>query len=262
MKTILITGASGFVGKAFLKARGADYKIRVFGRKPIEGYEFVQGDIKNREDIERAAKGADAILHMAAATTSTKGATDSDYVETNVLGTLNVLEAAARNNVKKVVYCSSVCAVGFRPTPVLIKETDRPDPSDGMYGYSKYIGEILCQRYSERCGINIICLRVCMVYPLHEFAVPLNPFHPHWLGSVHIDDVVQAFRLAIEDEKVRFDVFHVASGSPHSKFDISKARSVLGYEPKNNFEEYIRLKSAEAKSVAGIFSRLKGLLRL
>ena len=69
MKTILITGASGYVGKAFLSAHSRDYKFRVFGRTPVEGFEFFKGDIKSLEDLESAMKGVDAVLHLAAATT-------------------------------------------------------------------------------------------------------------------------------------------------------------------------------------------------
>lgn len=262
MKKILVTGPNGYVGKAFIEAYGKKDSLRLFGRTPIDGYDFVVGDVKNLDECVGAACGVDIILHMAAATTSKKGVSDRDYIETNIVGTLNILEAAARNKVNKVVYCSSVCAVGFRATPKLIMETDAPDPSDGIYGYSKYIGEKLCEGYSEKYGINIICLRLGMVFPLHEFHVPLNMLNRYWLGSVHVDDVLEAIRLSIDDDKIRFDVFHVASGSPHSKFDISKARNILGYNPKNKLEEYIHSKAFKAGFFTRILARLRYLLQL
>lgn len=237
MKKILITGASGYVGKAFLKAYGQDYNFRVFGRTAVEGYEFVQGDIKRLEVMERAAKGVDAVVHLAAATTDGKGITDAGYFQTNTVGTFNVLEAAARNRVKKVVYGSSVCAVGFRPTPKLIMETDRCEPSDGMYGYSKYLSERLCEFYAEKYDMNIICLRTAMVVPQHKIIAPANPLVKHWLGTVHIEDVLQAFKLSVDNESIGFGVFHIAADSPYSKFDITKAKEVLGYRPRHDLSD-------------------------
>ncbi|MBI2414037.1 MAG: NAD(P)-dependent oxidoreductase [Deltaproteobacteria bacterium] len=237
MKTVLITGASGYVGKAFLAAFGRNYKFRVFGRTPVEGFEFFKGDIKSLEDLESATKGADAVLHLAAATTDGTGITDYEYFQTNTVGTFNLLEAAARNKVPKVVYGSSVCAVGFRATPRLVMETDKCSPSDGMYGYSKYLSEQLCECYASTRGIRIIALRTAMVVPQHKITAPANPLARHWLGAVHIEDVLQAFRLAIDNDGIAYGVYHVAADNPASKFDISKARSELGYRPAHDLKE-------------------------
>src|SRR3990172_5834559 len=118
MKRVLLTGSSGYIGGAFINTFGSNYRLRLFGRTfPQGNYEFVQGDIKNLDDMVKACKGVDIILHLAAVTTDKKGVTDLEYFESNTVGTFNVLEAAARCKVKKVVYGSSVCAVGFRATP-------------------------------------------------------------------------------------------------------------------------------------------------
>lgn len=261
MKTILFTGASGYIGKAFLKVYGQDYILKVFGRTAVEGYEFVQGDIKCMEDLEKAVKGVDAIMHLAAATTDGTGITDQEYFQINTIGTFNLLEAAARNGVKKVVYGSSVCAVGFRPTSRLISETDRCEPSDGMYGYSKYLSERLCEHYAKSRGMNIICLRTAMVVPQHEIMLPANPFASHWLGVVHIEDVLQAYKLAIDNDTIRFGVFHIAADNPKSKFDITNAKHVLGYRPRQDFSDYTRRGTFKtiAQVMAVLARRTKGV---
>lgn len=237
MKTILITGASGYLGTAFLAALGSSYKFRVFGRTPVEGHDFFRGDVKSLDDLDRAMKSVDAVIHLAAATTDGTGISDFEYFQINTVGTFNVIEAAVKNKVKKVVYGSSICAVGFRATPKLIMETDKCEPSDGMYGYSKYLSEQLCECYAKTHGIKIIALRTAMVVPQHKITAPMNPFVRYWLGAVHLEDVIQAFRLALDNETISYGVYHVASGNRASKFDISKAKAELGYRPKHDLND-------------------------
>ena len=257
MKRILITGASGYVGKAFIRAHGSRYKLKLFGRTPIRvgDYEFIQGDIRNFADVNKATQNIDCIVHLAAVTTDGIGITDLAYFENNTVGTLNVLEAAVKNKVPKMVYASSVCAVGFRATPKLIMETDHCEPSDGMYGYSKYLSERLCEYYAKKYGISIICLRTAMVVPQHKLVVPSNPFASRWLGAVHIEDVIEAYGLAVESESIGFDVFHIAADSPCSKFDITRAKNILGYRPKHNFTEHTR--KGLLRTTTGVLRRIK-----
>jgi len=253
MINLLITGGSGYVGKAFIKAHGTRYKIRLFGRTPVEGHDFFKGDIKNLTDLEGACEGMDAVLHLAAATTDGTGISDEEYFNANTVGTFNVLEAAARCKVKKVVYCSSVCAVGFRATPKLIMETDPCEPSDGMYGTTKYISERLCRCYAAERRIKAICLRTAMVVPKHNVQAPANPLARHWLGAVHIDDVVAAFRLAIDNDTIDFDIFHVCADNPKAKFDITKAKKILGFSPKHSLNEITKQGAAtRAKAVTRV----------
>lgn len=241
MKRILITGSTGYIGKAFIRTFGPSYNLRLFGRTEMQGnYEFVQGDIKHLEDIIKASQGVDTILHLAAVSPHTKVTNNLDYFNTNTVGTLNVLEAAVKNNIKKIVYASSVCAVGFRGTLELIKETDFCRPSDGMYGYSKYLAEKLCEFYTEKNDINIICLRIAMVIPQHDLVIPTRFFMPYWLGAAHIEDVVQAIKLAIDNESIHYGVYHIASDSRYSKFDIKKAKKELNFKPKHDFKELIK----------------------
>lgn len=256
MKRLLLTGASGYVGRAFIQAHGFRYTLRLFGRTPIEGEnEFILGDIKNLDDVDKATQNIDCIVHLAAVTTDRIGITDLAYFENNTVGTLNLLEAAARNKVAKVVYGSSVCAVGFRATSKLIMETDNCKPSDGMYGYSKYFSERLCEYYAKKYGISIICLRTAMVVPQHELILPKNPFASRWLGAVHIEDVIEAYRLAVESEGIRFDVFHIAAESSCSKFDITRAKNILGYRPKHNFIEHTPKKLL--RTTTGVLQKIK-----
>lgn len=238
MRRVLVTGAGGYVGRAFAEAHGARYRLRLFAKRPLPGpHETVIGDVRDPASLARALEGVDAVLHLAAVTTDTPGATEADYFMTNTVGTFNVLDAAVRAGVRRVVYASSVCAVGFRATPTVVREEDPCRPSDGMYGYSKYLGERLCECFAEQHGLAAVSLRVAMVVPQHELHVPADPSAPAWLGAVHVEDVVEALRLALDSDSVRAGTFHVASPSPSSKFDISRARAVLGYAPRHALDD-------------------------
>jgi len=259
MKNILITGPNGYIAKAFINKFRSDYNLKLFGRTCCENaHEFIKGDIRNLDDITGASTGVDVILHLAAATTDDANISDYDYFHVNLVGTFNILEAAVRSNVKKVIYASSVCAVGFRPTPKLIRENSECKPSDGMYGYSKYLSEKLCECYAEKYKLNIICLRNAMVVPQHNITIPANPFLPHWLGIVHIEDVIQAYRLAIDNETVHYGVFHIASNNRYSKFDITRAKKELGFTPQYNFEDLTKFNTSR---LANIFTKVTSKLR-
>lgn len=260
-KLVLVTGASGFVGRAFREACAARFRLRLMARGPETGDpDFVRGDVRCPDDLGRAARGVDAILHLAAVTTDTPGATDADFFSTNTVGTFNVLEAAVKAGVKKVVYASSVCAVGFRAGPRVVLETDPCEPTDGMYGTSKYLAERLCAHYAAERGLAVLCLRLAMVVPQHDLPAPADPGAPGWLGAVHIDDAVEAFRLALDDEKIRFGVFHAAADGPHSKFDISLAKAKLGYRPSRRLEDAVPSRTLAA--ARGLLRRTKKALRL
>lgn len=249
MKRVLVTGAAGYVGRAFTEAHRDRYRLEPFA-----------GDVRDPGAVARAAGGVDAVLHLAAVTTDRPAATDADFFSVNTVGTFNVLEAAVKAGIPQVVFASSVCAVGYRPTPRVILETDPCEPSDGMYGVSKFLAERLCEAYAARPGLRVLCLRLAMVVPQHELGRPRDPSAPAWLGAVHIEDVVEAFRLALDDAKTRHGVFHVASGSAHSKFDITLARRVLGYAPRHPLDD--ALPSRAVGLARGALRRAKKALGL
>lgn len=265
MKNLLITGGSGYVGKAFIEKYRHDYNIRAFGRTKVNiDIDSVEGDIKNLNDILKAITDIDVIAHLAAITTDRKDVEDIEFFKTNVLGTLNILEAARENKIKKIVFFSSVCAVGFREDNYPVRETEECHPTDGMYGYSKYIGERLCELYSEKYGIRIIVLRPAVVTPQHEFSLHKSKTGCPWIGFVHIDDVLQALKLAVENENILFDIFHIAPDSRHSIFDISKAKNILGFKPIHNFNEQVtpaRIISAKTYpfycKIKSLFAKIK-----
>jgi nucleoside-diphosphate-sugar epimerase len=244
---ILLTGATGYIGQAFLKEFGHKYSVRVLGRTSVQGsLEFIKGDMRAYADVLNAAAGVDVIVHLAAFAPDVKqGVRNEDFFDYNVKGTFNILQAAVDSKVKRVVYASSICAVGYEGLELPIKEDAKPNPSDGMYGFSKYLGEELCEYYSKWYGISALCLRTATVVPKHAIVFPPDPDTPNWYGYVDIRDVICAFDLAINAKGIKHGVFHINAENSVMKYDITGARKVLGFKPIHNNEEFLAKKTEE-----------------
>ncbi len=217
-RRVLVTGGSGRAGRlvvAELQSHG--YEVRNFDTAAPSAAmcEFVQGDLTKLEDVERALAGMEAVCHVAGIPKDTGEAVK--IFDVNVRGTFNVLEAAARLGVKKVVFASSIVVYGVRqgrpPRYLPIDEEHECAPAT-TYAMSKLIGEILCRGYSIRYGMSTVCLR------LGNFTLRENIFSKDHDrkemassilgGKVAGEDVAQAFRLALESD-VTHGVFIICS---------------------------------------------------
>lgn len=160
MKTVLITGGTGFLGvylSRFLLKKG--YKVIALDiadptAKDLEGkITFVRADIRKRNDLKNPFKKVDYVVHAAAALPIVHDR--AEIFKTNIDGTKNVLEQALNNKVKKVVFISSTAVYGV-PKHLPETETDEIDPI-GHYGESKVEGERLCMEfYKKGLPVNII----------------------------------------------------------------------------------------------------------
>ncbi len=160
---VLVTGATGFIGGNLARElwhRG--YQVRALARPgsntlTIEdtGIEPVPGDLLNRESVERAMSGCQAVFHCAAAYTFWTRDPESIY-RTNVEGTRIVLEAARRADVDRVVYTSTVSTIGL-PDTGLGDEAIKVDPSHlvGNYKKSKYMAERVALQMAE-AGLPVV----------------------------------------------------------------------------------------------------------
>ena len=165
---ILVTGGSGRIGYYVLHdLLSAGHEVSSFGRsKPIvEGVTFVKGDITDIERMKQVCPGYDAIVHLAAVAAPRLGTTEH-LMQVNVMGTLNLLEAAVQAGVGKVVFASSGAATGFSfqkyqivPQYLPLDEEHPAAPQD-TYGLSKLLSELTLKRYTEYYGLQTISLRI------------------------------------------------------------------------------------------------------
>ena len=158
----LVTGGSGFIGSHVvdrLKARGVD--VRVYDmiypryRKDIE---FYQGSILDMEAVGMAMADVDAVFHLAAVAD-----VKDVYEEPHYSESINVLEAARRAKVKRVVYGSTTWVYSNVPDPVVTEATLLAAPSH-LYTATKVAGEYYCQSYSQLYGMEVAILRYGIPY--------------------------------------------------------------------------------------------------
>ncbi len=181
--TILVTGGSGFIGEhAVEKLVSAGFTVKVFDKKKPafkhKKVKFFKGDILKSNNLIKASKGCTAIVHLA----SPRSIVESNekpafYTKLGVEGTLNSLNAANKNKIKKFVFASSSTVYG-NSEKQLQNEKDEKNPVS-IYGLTKKIGETYCELYSKLFSIETISLRFFSVYgPKQDFKennVPIIP---------------------------------------------------------------------------------------
>jgi nucleoside-diphosphate-sugar epimerase len=204
---ILVTGVSGFIGKALASALAERHDVVCMSRSALElGLPFVQGDFASFEDLRQLDSWKmDAVVHLAAVT---GGAPERDGILVNVEGTRCLMCYLMERGCRKFVMASSIALVGmqnerFRPQHLPISD-DHPCLDRDGYGFSKYLMEELTRYYQRQHeDLDIINLRLAAICP-DDGMPPLKevgPIHQWALGSLTtmaLSDAVCAFSLAVE----------------------------------------------------------------
>lgn len=234
---VLVTGASGFIGShlvATLLDKGIDVVALRRNRAPRSqnGVESWIADVTDPASLRGAADGCDTVVHLAGlAHQIGLEPSDADFDRVNVDGTRALLDEAARSNVARFLFMSSVAAGGSSSSRPLA-ESDSPQPSDA-YGRSKIRAEALVRRAGENGHLWTAVLRPPLVYgpgnrgnfprlaSLVRRRMPL-PFGgiSNARSVVFVGNLVHATVLLVEREPGRGDVFYVADDSPVSTADL------------------------------------------
>ena len=171
MKTILITGATGFVGGEVVKQLlGTGEKITALGRtRPQEDLDFIQADLTDSENLAKVLEGKkfDCIMHLASLPGDTGN--PQQMLSVNVNGCLNLLEYARETHVKRFVLASSISAyewypsTKFNPPDYLPVDENHPCRPKDMYAMTKRMQELLMITYHEQYGVPTTALRLTAV---------------------------------------------------------------------------------------------------
>ena len=300
----LVTGGAGFIGSNLCEAilnmgyrvrclddlsTGKQANVDLFLDNP--DYEFIKGDIKDLDTCMKACGGVDYVLNQAAWGSVPRSIEmPLFYCANNIQGTLNMLEAARRNNVKKFVYASSSSVYGDEPN--LPKKEGREGNLLSPYAVSKRADEEWAKQYTKHYGLDTYGLRYFNVFgrrqdPNGAYAAVIPKFIKQLLSGetptingdgrqsrdfTYIENVIEAnlkaclapheaageaFNIAFGGREFLLDIYYGltealglkvepnfgpdrAGDIKHSNADISKAKSLLGYNPEWSFERGIK----------------------
>ena len=170
----LVTGGAGFIGTNLVKQLLADgHEVIVLdnyaaGKKPERlqsGARYLEGDILNEGDLDKACVGVDGIFHMAALPRVTFSVEQPWLThQVNIDGTLKVLLAAKKHGVKRVIFSSSSSTYGGQQAGQLLKEEGTVKTPVSPYALHKFTGEHYCRIFSDLFGLETVSLIYFNVY--------------------------------------------------------------------------------------------------
>jgi len=246
MRNILITGGAGFIGSHLvdrLLAEG-DWRVTVvddfndFYKPEIKrenisahlsnpAFRLIEADIRDRSALTNALAGAnfDCLVHLAARAGVRPSLQQPVlYAETNINGTLNLLELAHKHQIKQFVFGSSSSVYGIN-AKVPFSEEDPIRQPISPYAATKGAGELLCHTYSHLYGLRCVCLRFFTVYgarqrpdlAIHKFAKLISEGRPIPIFGdgttrrdyTYIDDIIAGVRAAIDYEASEYEVINL-----------------------------------------------------
>ncbi|MGB1400022.1 MAG: NAD-dependent epimerase/dehydratase family protein [Candidatus Puniceispirillaceae bacterium] len=231
MKKIVLTGAAGRLGGYLRKPLAAKCETLVstdiapLTDSLIKGESFVQADLADYAKMAEIIKGADMVVHFG-------GHPDEkpfeDILHANIIGSYNIWQAAHEAGVRRIVYASSIHAVGLHPktTAINIHTPHRPD---SYYGLAKCFAEDMAKLYWDKKGLEAVCLRILSC---------ANVTNSRALGSwLSYDDLIHLVERAVDTPTTGFAVIYGVSNNDRSPVDNSGA-SFLGYRPRDNAEQF------------------------
>lgn len=239
MKKLVLTGAAGRLGSHLRKPLtgladtlvSSDIADDIGSLYPGEAY--VRADLADAGAIHALLEGADMVVHFGAVGDE---APFEKILGPNIIGAYNVWEAAYRQGVRRVVYASSIHAVGMYPKTECIG-VDAPHRPDTYYGLAKCFAEDLGRMYWEKRQVEAVCMRILSCAQVTNARA---------LGSwLSYDDLVHLVTRAIDTPITGFAVVYGVSDNDRSPVDNSGA-AFLGYRPKDNAERFAGRILAEA----------------
>jgi UDP-glucuronate 4-epimerase len=246
MKNILITGGAGFIGSHLvdrLLAEGGwritvvddfnDFYDPAIKRENVRArlanpdYKLIEADIRNPSDIEQAfgETAFDCIVHLAARAGVRPSLKEPRlYVETNINGTLNLLDSARAHGVKQFVFGSSSSVYGMN-AKVPFSEDDPIFNPISPYAATKAAGELLCHSFAHLYDLRIVCLRFFTVYgarqrpdlAIHKFAKLISAGKPIPVFGdgttrrdyTYIDDIIAGVRAAMDYDQSKYEIINL-----------------------------------------------------
>ncbi|MFA5382894.1 MAG: NAD-dependent epimerase/dehydratase family protein [Candidatus Micrarchaeia archaeon] len=271
---ILVTGASGHLGKYLIEDLTERYMIRALLLSPdetskIENYnniEIVYGDLTDPITIEGITKDIDVVIHLAAVIDYI--APENTLYKVNYEGTKNVIRECAKTGVKKFIYISSTAVYGKNLPKEAINE-DFPLKPNNAYGKSKMLAEQELLKFKEK--MNVIILRLSMLYgkgfdkgyfyilrAIEKKEMKMIGNGENHIPLLHVKDAVEAIKLSLENKTQSGSVYNVANqNSITQKELLTIAANELNVDPPTSTFPIFLVKTLASFELIGSYLTTK-----
>lgn len=284
MSKILVTGGAGFIGSNLCNMMAEKgHEVVAFDNLSLgktenlsDKVKFIQGDVNIKEDLEKAGKDFDYVVHLAASSSAPMFAKDMYYAyQNNVAGHIRVMQFAKEIGAKKLLFASTSSIYGNNPTPLT---EDQEVTAPNHYSVTKFAQEGASRIFSGAEGMEIIAFRFMSIYGLHEdhktyFANLVSQFiwgmakdeAPVLYGDgtqdrdfTNVKDVVQGIELAMETEKkYGFTIFNIGTNKSIDLVGLVQIiNKVMGKDIKPKFipnpikEGYVKSQLADITKIS------------
>ncbi|MCH9031875.1 MAG: GDP-mannose 4,6-dehydratase [candidate division Zixibacteria bacterium] len=266
-RIVLVTGGAGFIGSHLVDSLvKSGRKVRVYDNfstgargnlsNSLSRIDLIKGDIKNLKTLQKATKGVSEIYHLAAISSVLLSVEDPVSTwDSNITGTWNLLEAARREGVKRVVFASSASVYGALKKVPFVETAQLEGASP--YATSKLLGEQFCSLYYRLYGLETVSLRFFSVYgprqnPKSQYSAVIPNFSTKLLSGktptvygrgtqtrdfIYIKDIIRAIRKAGHLTSVVGNSINVGTGQQTSIIKLLKlVQKITGKDIPPKFE--------------------------
>jgi UDP-glucose 4-epimerase len=256
---ILVTGSAGHLGEALMRVLPTHGHELVGLDILASPYTTVVGSIADRGTVRAHVAGVDAVVHCATLHKPHVGShSRAEFVETNVAGTLNLLEEAAAANVSRFVFTSTTSTFGHALTPApgepaaWITEDVAPVPRN-IYGATKVAAEDLCQLVSRDHGLPCLVLRTSRFFPEPDDRDDVRSAYEDLNIKVNellyrradVEDIVTAVERALERAPaIGFGRYIISATSPFAREDLLAIRTDLPSVVRRIYPDFEEIYSA------------------
>jgi len=230
---LLLTGAAGGLGRE-LRPRLKDYcdSLRISDINALQppqaatGEEIVTCPLQDAQAVMQLVEGVNAIVHLGGVSTEQPW---EPILAANIMGVVNLYEAARKHGVTRIVFASSNHVMGFYRQDQVVDAKSPPKP-DGFYGLSKAFGEDVAQLYWDRWGIETVSIRIGSSFP--------EPRDRRMLATwLSYDDLERLVVACLSAPVVGHSIIYGTSDNQASWYDNTHARHI-GFRPQDSSDIY------------------------
>jgi nucleoside-diphosphate-sugar epimerase len=228
---VLVVGGSGIVGRLIAPFLAETHTLRIFDLSPaqLDNCDYIQGDVTRYDDLVAAVSGMDALIYLAMGNLYWKELSGVlSAFDVNIKGVHLALLAAHQAGITQAVYASTMSVYADNLMQRYFADEDLTPDAAHFYGFTKYLGEQVCQNATRLWGMNVNSLRLC--HPRSEET---------WMSETVLgvptiattgEDVARAFLAALKF-RGGYQAFTISGDYENKIMNMSKARRLLGWEP-------------------------------